>query len=294
VTLQLKAYLSGTVATQLQGVDRSIDIRVWIPARERATIGDLRVLRLTTTDGRKVALERVADLRLVTGQPEITRDNLRPMVAVTARIEGRDLGSTVADVKDLLAKSKLFPGTTYYELGGLYAQQQIAFRGLLGVLAAAFALVFLLLLFLYERFRTALVIIAMPLMAMAAVFVGLWVTHIELNISAMMGMTMVVGIVTEIAIFYFSEYYRLLGDGLAREEALLQAGLNRLRPIAMTTIAAMLALLPLALALGEGASMQQPLATAIIAGLVVQIPLVLWAMPVLFASWVHRNPEVRP
>jgi multidrug efflux pump subunit AcrB len=231
----------------------------------------------------------VAELVLVTGQPEITRDNLKPMVAVTARIEGRDLGSTVAETRKLLSSSNLFPAGTYYGLGGLYAQQQIAFRGLLAVLAAAFALVFLLLLFLYERFSVALTIIGMPLIAMSAVFVGLWATGVELNISAMMGMTMVVGIVTEIAIFYFSEYHHLIANGMAREEALIQAGLNRFRPIAMTTIAAMLALLPLALAFGQGAAMQQPLAIAIISGLVVQIPLVLWVMPVLFGAWAHRR-----
>ncbi len=206
------------------------------------------------------------------------------MVAVTARIEGRDLGTTVSDVNALLRKSDLFSGGTYYELGGLYAQQQLAFQGLLRVLIAAFALVFLLLLFLYESFVLAATIIAMPLIAMSAVFVGLWITGIELNISAMMGMTMVVGIVTEIAIFYFSEFEMLVRDGVAEETALLQAGVNRLRPIAMTTIAAMLALLPLALALGQGSEMQQPLAVAIISGLMVQMPLVLLLMPIAYAA----------
>jgi CzcA family heavy metal efflux pump len=289
VATQLKAYLAGTVATQLQQLDRSIDVRVWVPQPLRATINDVRSLRLRATDGHPVALERVAQISLVTGQPEITRDNLKPMVAVTARIAGRDLGSTAADVQAILRKSDLFPAGTYYQLGGLFEQQQIAFRGLLAVLGAAVALVFLLLLFLFERFSSALVIILMPIIAMAAVFIGLWLTGTELNISAMMGMTMIVGIVTEIAIFYFSEYYRLIEHGVPRDDALVQAGLNRLRPIAMTTIAAMLALLPLALALGEGASMQQPLAIAIISGLTVQIPLVLLVMPVLFAAWAHRR-----
>lgn len=289
VATQLKAYLSGTVATQVQQLDRSVNVRVWLPEPLRATINDAGSLRLRASDGHQVALKRVAQVSLVTGQPEITRDNLKPMVAVTARIAGRDLGRTVADVQALLRKSNLFPAGTYYQLGGLYQQQQIAFRGLLAVLGAAVALVFLLLLFLFERFSAALAIIAMPLVAMAAVFIGLWLTGIELNISAMMGMTMIVGIVTEIAIFYFSEYYRLIAHGLPREDALIQAGLNRIRPIAMTTIAAMLALLPLALALGQGAAMQQPLAIAIISGLMVQIPLVLLVMPVLFATWAHRR-----
>ena len=284
VNQQVDAYLSGTVATKIQRGDRTIDLRVWVPKSLRSTPEDIAQLRIIAPDGHKVALGRIASIKLVTGQPQITRDNLKPMVAVTARIEGRDLGSTVADVKTLLDKSNLFPPGSYYQLGGLYEQQQQAFHGLVRVIVAAFALVFLLLLFLYERISLAISIIVMPLAAMAAVFVGLWSTGIELNITAMMGMTMVVGIVTEIAIFYFSEYEALVVSGMKKEEALLKAGLNRLRPIAMTTLAAILALMPLALGLGQGSAMQQPLAIAIISGLIVQMPLVLLAMPILFSS----------
>ena len=121
------------------------------------------------------------------------------------------------------------------------------------------------------------------MLAMPAVFLALWLTGIELNISAMMGMTMVVGIVTEVAIFFFSEYEYLSNNGVAQAEALLEAGANRFRPIAMTTLAAILTLLPLAFALGQGAAMQQPLAVAIIGGLLVQMPLVLLVMPMLFS-----------
>ena len=284
VNKQLSTYLSGNVATSIQRGDRTIDVRVWIPASRRATSEDLKQLRIIAPDGHKIALGRIASVKLLTGQPQITRDDLKPMVAVTARIEGRDLGSTVSDVKTLLDKSDLFPPGTYYKLGGLYHQQQIAFQGLVRVIIAAFALVFLLLLFLYERLSLALSIIAMPLFAMSSVFAGLWVTGIELNITAMMGMTMVVGIVTEIAIFYFSEYEDLRKEGMASPDALLQAGLNRLRPIAMTTLAAILALMPLALGIGQGSAMQQPLAIAIISGLIVQMPLVLIAMPIIYST----------
>src|ERR1700680_2435679 len=122
----------------------------------------------------------------------------------------------------------------------------------------------------------------MSLLAVCAVFIGLWVTGIELNITAMMGMTMIIGIVTEVAIFFFSEFDDLHAAGMPTRDALVQAGRNRMRPIAMTTIAAILTLLPLALAIGQGSSMQQPLAVAIIAGLVVQLPLVLLVMPSIF------------
>ena len=112
--------------------------------------------------------------------------------------------------------------------------------------------------------------------------IGLWLTHTELNISSMMGMTMIVGIATEVAIFYVSELYSL-PDDLAPHVALVQAGLNRMRPIAMTTFAAILALLPLALGLGAGSAMQQPLAIAIISGLLLQMPVVLVVLPVLLS-----------
>ncbi len=287
VAQQMETYLTGSVATQIQRQDRAIGVRVWVPPRVRASMVDLRHVLIAAPDGHKVALSRIATLHVLTGQPEITRDNLKAMVAVTARIEGRDMGSTVQDVRRALDNSHLITGSTYYELGGLYAQQQIAFRGLMAVIVAAFFLVFLLLLFLYERFDFAVSIILMPLLAMPAVFVGLWVTGTELNISAMMGMTMVVGIVTEVAIFYFSEYESLLALGQNPDEARLSAGMNRFRPIAMTTLAAILALLPLALALGQGSAMQQPLAIAIISGLIVQVPLVLIVMP-RFAAFFER------
>src|SRR5699024_8425802 len=124
-------------------------------------------------------------------------DNLKRMVAVTARITGRDLGSTMDDVKQVLTQRNKLPPGMYYQLGGLYHQQQIAFHGLVIVLVTAFALVFTLLLFLYESFHAAICVLIQPLLTICVVFIGLWVTGTALNISSMMGMTMIVGIVTE-------------------------------------------------------------------------------------------------
>ena len=161
------------------------------------------------------------------------------------------------------------------------------------VFVAAIALVFLLLLFLYESFRVALAIMAIPLLAVSAVFIGLWVTGIDLNISSMMGMTMIIGIVTEVAIFYFSEYRDVASNGHS-VDALVAAGNNRMRPITMTTLAAILTLLPLAFAFGKGSEMQQPLAIAIVSGLLVQLPLVLLVMPVLFHLLYARTNRSEP
>jgi multidrug efflux pump subunit AcrB len=282
VTRMVQEALAGQVTTQIRDGIKMIGVRVWLPQALRSSENDLGQLLLRAPDGHFFPLKRVATLNTVSGQPQISRENFKRMVAVTARISGRDMGSVISDVKQLMDTPNLLPPGVYYELGGLYKQQQIAFKGMMMVFASSVALVFLLLLFIYERFRVVLAILLMPLLSLSAVFIGLWVTGIELNISAMMGMTMIVGIVTEVAIFFFSEYFSLPPE-TGRSEALIEAGRNRMRPIIMTTLAAILTLLPLALAIGQGSAMQQPLAIAIIAGLMLQLPLVLLVMPVLFS-----------
>jgi CzcA family heavy metal efflux pump len=293
VTDQVTAAIDGTVAAQLPAEGKVVGVRVRLPVSSYKHLEDVSALPIRAADGHLLPLSQVATLQVVQGQPEITRNNLKRMVAVTGRIAGRSMGATIDDVKAMLAKPGLLPKGMYYQLGGLYQQQQEAFRGLTVVLLAAIALVFALLLFLYESFRVALAILAMPLLAMGAVFIGLWVTGIELNISAMMGMTMIVGVVTEVAIFYFSELEETSGK-LPLHEALLAAAKFRTRPILMSTLAAILTLSPLALALGSGSQMQQPLAVAIIAGMLVQVPLVLLVMPVLYAALVRRETTSRP
>ncbi|MHB1035259.1 MAG: efflux RND transporter permease subunit [Pirellulales bacterium] len=287
VTQMLQSYLTGVVTTEVEHGPQMIGLRVWTPYGSRDTVRGLEALRLRAPDGHLFPLTRVATVKTITGQPEITRDNLKRMVAVTGRISGRDMGSTIRSVKAILNRPGLLPKDVYYVLGGLYQQQQIAFRGLALVFVSSVVLVFVLLLFLYESFRVAIAMLLTTLLAVAAVFIGLWVTGTELNITAMMGMTMVIGIVTEVAIFYYSEYHDLPADANKGHERFVLAGVYRMRPIAMTTLAAILALLPLALGIGQGAAMQQPLAIAIISGLAVQLPLVLIALPSLLAIFGH-------
>ncbi|WP_050470066.1 efflux RND transporter permease subunit [Herbaspirillum chlorophenolicum] len=287
VAKSLSDGLGGNVATQIIEGVKPVGVRVWLPPAMRQTDTDLGLVTVRAPDGHLVPLKRIATMETLTGQAEIARENLKQMVAVTGRISGRDLGSAVADVKAELDKAGMFPQGSYYQLGGLYEQQRIAFKGLMTVFAAAAVLVFLLLLFMYESFLMAGVILFTSLISVSAVFVGLSLTGIDLNISAMMGMTMIIGIVTEVAIFYFSEQQEV-GREHGRIDALIEAGKNRMRPIAMTTLAAILTLLPLAFAIGEGSEMQQPLAIAIISGLLVQLPLVLVVMPVLY-HWLRRG-----
>jgi CzcA family heavy metal efflux pump len=280
VTKMVQDFLQGVVTAKVEEDPKMVGVRLWVPRNYRATEPDVKKMQLQAPDGRLFPLQRIATVSAITGQPQIMRDDLKRMIATTGRISGRDMGSVIRDVKAVLDRSNFLPKEVYYTLGGLYAQQQIAFAGLILVFAAAVMLVFLLLLVLYESFRVALAILAMPLLAMSVVFVGLWITGTEINISSMMGMTMIVGIVTEVAIFYMSEYYELAAEEKEQGQ-LVTAGKNRMRPIAMTTFAAILALLPLALNIGQGSAMQQPLAIAIISGLCVQLPLVLVVLPVL-------------
>jgi CzcA family heavy metal efflux pump len=279
VTKALDDFLAGKVTTYIQHGPKLIGVRVWIPRDDRDTMRNINNLLLRAPDGHLFPLKRVATLIPVSGEPEIMRDDLKRMIGVTARISGRDLGSTVSAVKRTLGKSGVIPNNVLYTFGGLYEQQQIAFRGLTIILIAAILLVFVLLLFLYESFRVAIAMLLVPLFAVAGVFIGLWATRTEFNITSRMGMTMIVGIVTEIAIFYYSEYCSLT----ASADRLIVAGINRMRAISMTAFAAILALLPLALGIGHGSAMQQPLAIAIISGLIFSLPLVLIVLPALLA-----------
>ncbi len=280
--------LTGTVATQLPQTTKTVGVRVRLPNALRLRQTALAELPIRAPDGHVFPLQRVASLVPVTGQPEISRDNLQPMIAVTGRIEGRGIGAAVADVRRVLDRPGELASGVRYELGGLYQQQQIAFAGLERVFAAALIAEFILLLFLYEQLWLPVIIIACALLSTTAVFTALWLTGVQLNITALMGMTMIIGIGTEMAIFYVSEYAEL-AHRMEPRRALREASRNRLRPITMTTLAAILTLLPLALAIGKGSGIQQPLAISIIAGLLLQFPLVLLFMPVLIGLTLKRS-----
>lgn len=280
ITKVLDHYLSGQVTTQVQQGPRLLGVRVWVPGDIRTTESNVRNLRIRAPDGHLFPLKRVATLAVVAGQPQITRENLERMAGITAQIEGRDLGSVMADVKKTLAQPGLLPDGMTYELGGTYERQQKSFQGLLMVMIAALLLVFILLLFLYGRFLVALAMMLIIFLAISSVFLGLYLTGTELDIMSIMGMTMIVGIVTETAIFYYTEFAAEPSDN-AVERGLIAAGIGRIRAIAMTTIAAILALMTLALGIGQGSALLQPLAIAIIAGLIAQLPLVLIVLPVV-------------
>jgi multidrug efflux pump subunit AcrB len=288
---QISYHLRGAVVTRYPGDEQDVGVRLWlVPSRDKMFKDDLKNLSIRSPNGHIFPLDTVAQVKFVAGQPEITRDNLAQIVAVTAEMSGKvDLGSTIAAVKKVLAKPGLIPSDVYFTIGGAYKQQQLAAHGMIRVFAAAAVAEFVLLLFLYESFWIPSVILFTSMISTGAVFLGLWLTGVELNITAMMGMVMIVGIATEMAIFLVSEYQRLK-ETMAQRQALFEAALNRLRPITMSTLAMILALLPLGAAIsGAGDQMLQPLAIAIIAGIVIQLPLVLFAMPVMIGLIFPRK-----
>jgi multidrug efflux pump subunit AcrB len=310
VEAQLDEYLQGRVATSYLGTVQPVGVRLWLdppsaeiyravptsteiyqahPPSAEIYRDQLKGLLIRAPSGHVVPLDTVARVRFVAGQPEITRNNLAQIVAVTAQIGGgHDLGSTAAAVESVVARPGFLSEGVYFQVGGAYKQQQLAVHGMIKVFVAAVIAEAILLLYLYESFWLAGIIILTSLVSTSAVFFGLWVTGVELNITAMMGMVMIVGIATEMAIFLVSEYQALARE-MPPRQALSEAALNRMRPIAMSTLAMILALLPLGAAIsGSGDQMLQPLAIAIIAGITVQLPLVLLALPVLIGLTIRR------
>jgi multidrug efflux pump subunit AcrB len=275
ISSQVEALVAGNQATQVRIGEQLVNVRVRAPAALRSRADELARLPLVAPDGHMVRLSQVAAISVAPGQEQITREDLAPFIAVTARLEGRDLGSGMKDVRAAVAGLHL-PASVRVDYGGLYAQQQQSFSDLTIVFLAALLLTALLLTMLFERIVWTVVAIATVLLSAASVLCGLWLTGTELDISALMGLTMVVGMVTELVIFYLAE---LPSDALPTIATLREAGGKRLRPILMSALIAILTLAPLALGISRGAGLQRPLAIAIIFGLTAAVPLVLLFLP---------------
>ena len=284
VTAQLEPLVGGQVSGTVQDGERTINIRVWTPVELRDRVAAIQALELRAGDGHLLPLLRVARVEVVSGQPQTSRENLQEMTAVTGRLEGRDMGSAMREVSQAMQAVEL-PAGIRYEFGGLYAEQQKSFRDLTTVFGSAFVLAGLLLLFLFRDVNQALSILVVVGLTISGVLCALVLTGTELNIAAMMGLTMVIGITAELGVFYFAE----LPEGEIDHTHRVEAGRARLRPILMSAMIAILALAPLALKLGEGAALLAPMAVAIIAGLLFGAPLVLIAGPIVHSALAQRR-----
>lgn len=288
VATQVGSQVDGVIATQVQAGEQVIDVRVRLPQELRRRANALSLLTLRATDGRIVSLGSIAKISIGSGQRQITREDLSPFIPITARLDGLDLGSAIGAVQVKVAALKL-PHSIRVEYGGLYQQQTQSFRDLTTVFVAALLLSALLLTLLFEKWAFTLGVIGTVLVSVMAVLAGLWITGTELDISALMGLTMVVGMITELAIFYLAE---LDADHPLSAQCLVSAGRARLRPILMSALIAILTLLPLALGIGRGSGLQKPLATAIIFGLAVGAPLVVTLLPMLVLVMTRGRKDV--
>jgi CzcA family heavy metal efflux pump len=274
------ALIGQTASYVLEG-DRIVNIRVLAEPKSVALVSTLRELPLRTATGMTVRLDQVADVAEEPSEVELVRDDLRQDISVSARLEGRDLGSAMKEIQDKLANAKwLPPGTVEY--GGLYQQQQESFRNLVVVLLAAILLVFTVLLIEFRSFNEPIAIVFGSILAMFGTVAALWLTGITLNIVSFLGAIIGVGIVAKNGILMLDFVQQLEADGVVLVEALVRSGHRRLRPVLMTSMAAALGMLPLAWGIGSGAEMLRPLAVAVIGALCISVLLSLIATPVVY------------
>src|SRR5581483_11998561 len=268
--------------------DRAYTLRVRFPANNRSSLEAMSNTLLTSSSGRTATLGSLAAITQLPGQTEIRPQNLLREGAVTARLEGRDLGSGVADVQRVVNGLKLPPGIRV-EYGGTYQEQQKSFRDLVFVLILAILLVFIVLLFEFRTFAAPVAILASALLSTSGVFIALLITRTTFNVSSFMGMIMVVGIVAKNGILLLDADQKLREQGISAHDAMMQASRRRLRPIVMTAMATVAGMLPLAFALGAGSQMLQPLAIAVIGGVLISMALSLIITPAVHFYLSHQE-----
>jgi CzcA family heavy metal efflux pump len=274
------AMLGQTASSILEG-DRVIEIRVLVEGSATDRIETLLDLPIRTPAGHLVKLSQVADVVEEPGQLELRREDMRQDVAVTARLENRDLDSAMAEIRERLGKdSSIPPGTIGF--GGLYEQQQKSFQNLLVVLAMAIVLVFTVLLIEFRGFSEPVAIVLGAILALFGTVLALYLTGTSLNVVSFLGAIIGVGIVAKNGILMLDFVDHLQEQGLSVDDALVRSGRRRLRPVLMTSLTTMLGMLPLAYGIGSGADMLRPLAIAVIGAVCISILFSLIATPIFY------------
>ncbi len=289
IELDASAILQGELAPPPVVVNgRTYTIRVRFPESARSSLGQIRNTLLTSSTGKTASLGSLADFEDEAGQTEIRRENLQRMVAVTGRFEGVSLGKGMETVQKAVADMHLPPSIRVL-YGGTYEEQQKSFKDLVFVLALAVVLVFTVLLFEFRSFAAPTAILASALLSTSGVFLALLITKTTFNISSFMGLIMVIGIVAKNGILLLDADQRFRAEGASALDAMIQAGERRLRPILMTALATMAGMIPLSLAIGAGSQMLQPLAIAVIGGILASMILSLIVTPAVHYYLSPRN-----
>jgi CzcA family heavy metal efflux pump len=284
---QLQTALEGNIVGTLPEREQLTNIRMVYPGSRTIGVADISRMQIFLPDGKLKPITDLATVSVKAGDAEIQRENLQSMGVVTGRLEGRDLGSVMKDIQQVVEARIQLPQGYHITYGGAYAEQQQSFNELLIILITASLLVFGVILFLYRRFSVALLILVIAVLGISGSYLGLYLTHTPLNVGSYTGLIMIVGIIGENAIFTFLQFR----DSLATQtvdEAVIYAISTRLRPKLMTALGAIIALMPLALGIGAGAQLHQPLAIAVIGGFVIALPLLLIVLPSLL-RWMYHG-----
>jgi len=289
---QLQTYMEGNVVGQLLEKEQLSPIRLVYPGSRKISVSDIEKLQLFLPNGKLNPITSLASVRVNPGDAEIQRENLQSMGVVTARLENSDLGSVIKGIQSGVKKKISLPAGYHIEYGGSYAAQQQSFQELLLILISASLLVFGVILFLFKEFRIAILILLVAVLGISGSYLALYVTGTPLNVGSYTGLIMIVGIIGENAIFTFLQFKEAL---LTRsvDESVVYAISTRLRPKLMTALGAIIALLPLALGIGAGAQLHQPLAIAVIGGFIIALPLLLIVLPTLLRI-LYRHEKDHP
>ncbi|HEY4064032.1 MAG TPA: efflux RND transporter permease subunit [Puia sp.] len=277
---QLQNSLEGNIVGTLPEKEQLTNIRMVYPGSRTMSVADIGRLPIFLPNGQLKPITDLATVTVKAGDAEIQRENLQSMGVVTGRLEGRDLGSVMKDIQQVVAAKIVLPQGYHITYGGAYADQQQSFRELLTILITASLLVFGVILFLYRKFSVALVILLVAVFGISGSYLALYLTHTALNVGSYTGLIMIVGIIGENAIFTFLQFRDSLAT-MSVDDAIIYAISTRLRPKLMTALGAIIALMPLALGIGTGAQLHQPLAIAVIGGFVIALPLLLIVLPSL-------------
>jgi CzcA family heavy metal efflux pump len=267
---------------------RPYTIRVRLPDANRASLDTIQNTVFNSSTGRTATLGSMAKVEALPPQNEILRENLQRLVTVSGRLEGSNLGDAMVQVKRAIANLNI-PSSVRVKYGGMYQEQQKSFADLARVLILALALVFGVLLAEFRNFSAPVAILTSSVLSITGVVVALLITGTDFNVASFMGLIMVIGIVAKNGILLLDADEKARAVGVGARDAMLHAAQRRLRPIIMTAIAAICGMLPLAFALGAGSQMLQPLAIAVIGGLLLSILLSLIVTPVVYYYLTSRR-----
>jgi len=277
---QLQTAMQGTLIGDLYDKQQLSPIRMVYPGSRTFSVADIGKLKIFLPDGTAVPIQQMAKVDLKAGIAEVARENLQTIGVVTARLDNRDLGSVMKDLQKTVNANVNLPSGYHIEYGGAYKEQQQSFSELLTILIASSLLVFSVILFLFKDFKIAFLILLISVLGISGSYLALFLTHTPLNVGSYTGLIMIVGIIGENAIFTFLQFKESLAKQSV-DDAITFAISTRLRPKLMTALGAIIALMPLALGIGAGAQLHQPLAIAVIGGFIVAMPLLLIALPSL-------------